>query len=77
MNLKTYKIRKAAANYNYIVTVPENIVEHLGLNAIVSFVIGDDGGVKLELVSAGDEFKAPEKKKAGKKKRSCTPSSST
>ena len=67
---KQYKIRKGL-KYNYIVSVPEEVVHEVGLNALVSFDVHkkEDGSVDAIVMfveAQGDEFSS-EKKKPGPK----------
>ena len=67
---KEYKIRKGL-KYNYIVSVPEEVVQEVGINAMVSYDVHrtEDGTVDAVVMfvkKQGEKF-TPEKKKPGPK----------
>ena len=71
---KTYKIRKGAAKYSYIVSLPNEIVKFLGFGAEIKFKFpesvkeGEPKVIQMICTTEGQPYEIPPKLKPGPKK---------
>ena len=69
---KEYKIRRGLNKYNYVVSIPESIVEQVGLNAKISYELHEKDGkidaIVMFIKKQGEPLNVVKQKPGPKKK---------
>lgn len=80
LKTKEYKIRRGISKYNYIVSIPESIVEQVGLHAKVTYELHEKDGkvdaIVLFIKKQGEPLNVVKKKPGPKKKTNADKKSS-